>query len=162
MLKQSDILEAAKLKLKEIINIPVYLDEVQENYKSPCFFIKLVKITRPEHEAANRFSNDCLLGVAYFAQKGTVKASMIYDIQDAIISKFWKGLKIGKRYIHFQELECDIVGNENDIMTVAMPFSYFDCDEDNDSEKFDLIRKIEVKDKIRGDSEFHIKIGDDI
>ena len=41
MLKQSDILEAAKLKLKEIINIPVYLDEVQENYKSPCFFIKL-------------------------------------------------------------------------------------------------------------------------
>ena len=162
MLMQSEILEAAKLKLKEIISIPVYLDEVKENYETPCFFLKLVKHTRPDNEAANRYYNECLLGIAYFEQKGTVKASIFYDIQDAIIRKFWRGLKVGKRHIHFQELECDIVGQDGDIMSVALPFSYFDADEDDDLTRLDLIRRINVDGRFKGDQELKIRIGDDM
>ena len=161
MLKQSEILEAVKIKLKEIINIPVYLDEVKENYETPCFFLKLVKHTRPENEAANRYYNECLLGIAYFEQKGTAKASIFYDVQDAIIRKFWRGLKIGKRYIHFQQLECDIVGQDGDIMSVALPFNYFDYDEDEDLSKLDLMLKIYINGHTKKGDEVSFKYGDD-
>lgn len=160
MIKQSEILKAARDKLKTICEIPIYLSEVVENFKSPCFFLKLIKKIQPENESANRFSNDCLLIVAYYEQKGVDRALNLYDIQDAVILSFWRGFKVGKRYLHLQEIQCDFEGsNTEDIVYVAMNFSYFDVD--NAEETLPLIGKVYQSERLKGTEQYHCKIGVD-
>ena len=158
MIRQSEILKVARDKLKSISKIPIYLGEVIENFESPCFFLKLIKKAQPENEAANRFSNDCLLVVAYYEQKGVDRALNLYDIQDAIITSFWKGFKVGKRYLHLQEIQCDFEGNKaEDIVYVAMYFSYFEVVDDD--EQLPLIGKINQSERLKGTEQYHCKIG---
>ncbi|MBR1727939.1 MAG: hypothetical protein IJ728_02835 [Selenomonadaceae bacterium] len=163
MIKQSEILKAARDKLKTIADLPIYLDEVLENYENPCFFLKLVKTTRADSERANRNQNECLMIVTYFAQKGVCKALELYDIQDAIIQKFWRGLQVGKRWIHFQELQSDIDGEGADIVSVAMQFNYFDADQDDEEINLSFIRRIGQKERLKPEEEYYLKImiGDD-
>jgi len=131
MLTQRDILEATKEKLKNIPrfnSLKVYLDESKENFETPCFFLKLIKTTRPDNVRAGRTTNECLLVITYFAEKGENEAVDLYDVKDEITAAFWKGLKVQERWIHFEEVSSDTEGEEADIIYMQLPFTYMDAE----------------------------------
>ena len=159
MLKQTDILGAVKKKLKEIVDLPVYLDEVVENYQSPCFFLKLMKKTEPDNVQANRLLNKCLLLITYFAEKGINEAADLYDIKDAITQAFWRGLEVKTRYIMFLEITSETEGDDADIIYMELPFNYYDSDKEDDVDKngdpIKIMRQIHHKERIKGTKQYH-------
>ena len=159
MIRQSEILKAVQSKLKTIYNLPVYLDEVVENFISPCFFLKMLKKSEPDNVAANRNINKCMIVITYFAEKGVNNALELYDIKDAITQGFWRGLQIGRRYIHFYEISSETDGEEADIVYVYMNFNYYDSDaeenKDRNNEDVLIMEKFYQTEKIKGTKQYH-------
>ena len=152
MLKQREILEATKIKLKELYDLPVYLDEVKENFITPCFFLKLIKHTKPYNIQANKNQNDCLLIITYIGirdDRGEVKAVDLYDVKDSVTAAFWRGMAVGKRWIHFAEITADTDGEEAEIVYIQLPFTYFDSD-DGDKEAKYIIENIYQMERLKG------------
>ena len=154
MLKQTDILRAAQAKLKKLYQLPVYLDEVKEDFQTPCFFLKLLKTVQPHNINANKTLNDCLLVITYFALKGTVQAVDLYDIKDSVAAAFWRGMQVGDRWIHFEEIKSDTDSEEQEIVYIQLPFTYYDQDGGED-EELPRIMKIYQSERIKGTQEFH-------
>lgn len=126
MLKQADILTAARDKLKTIYpSFPIYLDEVKKNFISPCFFLKLVRVTTPQSKTM--LLNNCTLYITYFTIKNQNLAIELYDIKDTVIETFWQGLQVEDRFIKFATVTTDTNGTDADIVTVNLPFMYYDA-----------------------------------
>ena len=172
MLKQTDILRAAQERLKKLYPLPVYLDEVKEDFQTPCFFLKLIKFRSYLgcHVLTDIFDpriagvgfigyqkvqlNDCLLVITYFALKGTVQAVDLYDIKDSVAAAFWRGMKVCDRYIHFEEVRSDTDSEEQEIVYIQLPFQYYDSDGGED-EELPRIMKIYQSERIKGTQEYH-------
>ena len=154
MLKQTDILRATQEKLKKLYPLPVYLDEVKEDFKTPCFFLKMIKRVQPHNINSNKCLNECLLVITYFALKGTVQAVDLYDIKDSVAAAFWRGMQVGDRYIHFEEVKSDTDSEEAEIVYIQLPFTYYDSDR-GDDEELPRIMKIYQSERIKGTPDFH-------
>lgn len=125
MLKQSEILLAVGNKLKsQFPNFPAYLDDTKENFKSPCFFLKMIVLKQPVNKYVNY--NDCTLYITYFSLKGEAMYKT-YDIKDAVIDLFWRGLKVKDRYIHFGNISTMTEGQDADIEMLTLPFVFYDA-----------------------------------
>jgi len=154
LLKQTDILRAAQERLKKLYPLPVYLDEVKEDFQTPCFFLKLIKRVEPHNISSDKCLNDCLLVITYFALKGTVQAVDLYDIKDSVAAAFWRGMKVCDRYIHFEEVRSDTDSEEQEIVYIQLPFQYYDSDGGED-EELPRIMKIYQSERIKGTQEYH-------
>ncbi len=154
MLKQTDILRATQEKLKKLYPLPVYLDEVKEDFQTPCFFLKMIKRVQPHNINSNKCLNECLLVITYFALKGTVQAVDLYDIKDSVAAAFWRGMQVGDRYIHFEEVKSDTDSEEAEIVYIQLPFTYYDSDR-GDDEELPRIMKIYQSERIKGTPDFH-------
>ena len=154
MLKQTDVLRAAQEKLKKLYPLPVYLDEVKEDFQTPCFFLKMIKRVQPHNINSNKCLNECLLVITYFALKGTVQAVDLYDIKDSVAAAFWRGMQVGDRYIHFEEVKSDTDSEEAEIVYIQLPFTYYDSDR-GDDEELPRIMKIYQSERIKGTPDFH-------
>lgn len=154
MLKQTDILRATQEKLKKLYPLPVYLDEVKEDFQTPCFFLKMIKRVQPHNINSNKCLNECLLVITYFALKGTVQAVDLYDIKDSVAAAFWRGMQVGDRYIHFEEVKSDTDSEEAEIVYIQLPFTYYDSDS-GDDEELPRIMKIYQSERIKGTPDFH-------
>ena len=86
MLRQVEILKAVQDKLKKIYPLKVYLDEVKEDFETPCFFLKLIKTAIPHNIESNKCLNDCLLiiakSVSRFARNTVDSLSTIRKLKD--------------------------------------------------------------------------------
>ena len=160
MLKQTEILRATREKLKQLYTLPVYLDEVKENFQTPCFFLKLMKRVMPHNISANKNKNECLLVITYFALKGTVQAVDLYDIKDSVTAAFWRGMQVGDRWIHFEEVKSDTDSEEQEIVYIQLPFTYYDSD-GGDDEELPRIMKIYQSERIKETQEFHCGYSDE-
>lgn len=163
MLLQRDILEAVKEKLKSLPRfkeLKAYLDETKENFETPCFFLKLIKTTKPENARAGRTQNECLLVITYFDAKDETdesesKAAEIYDIKDEITAAFWRGLKVKDRWIHFSEVTSDTDGDDADIIYMQLPFEYMDAEPDEEENRFDVIGAIHQRERVKETGDWH-------
>ena len=105
MIKSSDILEAVRDVLESRFNYLVYPDEVVNNYEPPCFFIKLVSLSKQYREDIKQVNATLYITFA----TGALSQYEILDIKDTITSLFIKDM-----------IEFDI------------PFSYFDSFDDKE------------------------------
>lgn len=125
MLKQSDILQAAKAKLGELYpKRKVYLEDSRAAPQMPCFFLKLIKTTTEEKADITR--NDCTLFITYFAKKGGQYSLALMDVADTVAGAFCHGLRVGERFLHFGGVSSETYGKEADIVQVTLPFTYYD------------------------------------
>ena len=154
MLKQMDILRAARDKLKKLYPLPVYLDEVKENFEVPCFFLKLIKETQPYNINAGKTFNDCLLIITYLATKGSVQAADIYDIKDSLTAAFWRGMTVGERWIHFAAIDSETDSQEAEQLFMELPFSYYDTDA-GEEEDLPVIMHISHTERIKDTGDAH-------
>ena len=126
MLKENEILEATKLKLKSIYSYPVYLDDVTEDFLAPCFFLKLIRSTRQDGKYTNY--NTCTLYINYFSALAGDDGQMErYEVKDNVIELFYTGLFVTDRHIKFGTISAITVGQDKDIVEISLPFSYFDA-----------------------------------
>lgn len=127
MIKSSDILEAVRDVLESRFNYLVYPDEVVNNYEPPCFFIKLVSLSKQYREDIKQVN--ATLYITFAA--GALSQYEILDIKDTITSIFVKGLRVKDRFIHFSYITTETVGDDNDMIEFDIPFSYFDSFDDD-------------------------------
>jgi len=154
MLRQVEILEAVRNRLKKIYPLKVYLDEVKEDFETPCFFLKLIKTVEPHDIRADKYLNDCLLIITYFALKGTAQAADLYNIKDSVTAAFWRGMQVKDRYIHFEEVSSDTDTEEAEIVYIQLPFKYYDKDSGID-EELPKIFNIHQQERIVDSKEIH-------
>ncbi|MBP3722455.1 MAG: hypothetical protein J6I62_04290 [Selenomonadaceae bacterium] len=154
MLRQVEILKAVQDKLKKLYPLKVYLDEVKEDFETPCFFLKLIKTAIPHNIESNKCLNDCLLIIAYLALKGTAQATDLYDIKDNVTAAFWRGLQVKDRYLYFEEVSSDTDTEEAEIVYIQLPFKYYDTDF-GEKEELPKIFNIHQQEKIRETKEIH-------
>ena len=133
MLKENEILEATKLKLKTIYSYPVYLDDVKKNFSAPCFFLKLIRSTRQDGKYTNY--NTCTLYINYFPQRTGDDGQMErYEVKDNVIELFYPGLQVADRHLKFGSISANTVGQDSDIVEISFPFSYYDAIPHNETE----------------------------
>lgn len=124
-MKQADILKAVRNKLKALYpNYPVYLDDVLENFETPCFSLSLVCVTSPVSKTT--YKNDCTLYITFLTEKGKVDALTLYDVKDKITASFWCGLQVQDRYFKFTSVSSETSGKDADIIYFNLPFLYLD------------------------------------
>jgi hypothetical protein len=133
MLKENEILEATKLKLKTIYDYPVYLDDVKENFQAPCFFLKLIRSIRQDGLYTNY--NTCTLYIDYFPEySGDDGQLERYEVKDNVVELFYNGLQVADRHIKFGTISATTVGQDSDIIEISLPFSYYDAIQQNETD----------------------------
>ena len=125
MLKEADILKAVRNEIKAIYpNYEIYLDDTKENFKTPCFFLKLIRSTNMHTKYLN--FNVCTLYITYFPAANSDALGM-YEVKDVLIEKFWQGLQVTDRHIKFEPINSNTDGQDSNIAQIALPFSYYDA-----------------------------------
>lgn len=148
MIAVTNILESTRDKLKSLKDIPVYLDEVKESFKSPCFFLKTIKTTVPEKEFL--YKTQLTLYITYYAKKGHNSALELLAIKDLVNYAFAKGIFVddsnkNKRYLRFASIENETIGKDADIVEFTLRTSYL---ERMHQENPELIRDVYVNENL--------------
>ena len=63
-------------------------------------------------------------------------------------------MQVGDRWIHFEEIKSDTDSEEQEIVYIQLPFTYYDQDSGED-EELPRIMKIYQSERIKGTQEFH-------
>lgn len=147
MIAVTNILESTRDKLKSLKDIPVYLDEVKESFKSPCFFLKTIKTTVPEKEFL--YKTQLTLYITYYAKKGHNSALELLAIKDLVNYAFAKGIFVddsnkNKRYLRFASIENETIGKDADIVEFTLRTNYYERIEKDEPE---LIRYIHTNEE---------------
>ena len=154
MLKQSEILKAVAKLLKDKFKINIYADEIQEGFKPPCFFVKLIKRTQTEMAAFN--SNQLSIIITYIASSQKNKEVEFLDITDDIYALFSSGLRVCDRFLKTNSFSDERIGDKQDILQITLAYEYLDstssADEEYEKDKNKDYTLIEhVNTKINGD-----------
>jgi hypothetical protein len=124
MLKETEILTAVKDKLNTLYpSYPVYSEERKENYKVPCFFLKMISLTSGETAYVNY--NDVSVYITYIPVHGA-SAMGTYEMKDSLKDAFRNGIKVSDRYLKFKNISSDTVGTDNDMLQLTLPVQYYD------------------------------------
>lgn len=153
MLKQADIFKSIIVLLNQL-NLKIYTDEVIENYKAPCLFLKLIKTYMPQSKNTN--SNNLTIVITYMPNKYVSQQIQFLELQDKINDLFKHGIYINKdakdkRYLHINNITYDVIGEDNDILQATIDIDYIDTmdyDKDFDyeiNEKYYLMENIKTK-----------------
>lgn len=125
MLKETDILKAARNEIKALYpNYQVYLDDIKENFRTPCFFLKLIRATN-QHTMYTCY-NVCTMYITYFSAP-EADALELYEVKDSLVEKFWSGLQVLDRNLKFGPITSNTDGQDSDLAQVTLPFSYYDA-----------------------------------
>lgn len=148
MLKQTDIFKSVISKLNTL-KLTIYTDEVAENYKTPCLFVKLIKVFSAQTKNVN--SNNLTIIVTYMFSKYESQQIQKLNFEDNIIDLFGHGLQINDRFLHTDNISYDMIGEDNDILQATIDITYIDSndydnnyDYDNNTE-YELANKVNVK-----------------
>lgn len=108
----------------------VYLEDVKDNFETPCFFLGLTSVVSQEN--TNLYKNNCTLHITFFTEKGRVDALFLYDVKDTVTKLFRHGLPVGDRFLHFTSVSTETEGEDADIIFFNLPFIYYDADGQQD------------------------------
>lgn len=146
MVPVANILNSTRDKLKNLKDIPVYLDEVKESFKSPCFFLKTIKTTTPKKEFL--YHTQLTLYITYYAKKNHNSAIELLEIKDLINYGFAKGIFVcgngEERYFRFFSIESETIGKDADIIEFTLRTNYYERIEKDEPE---LIRYIHTNEE---------------
>lgn len=147
MVKESEILVAVRNQLKTVYpDYPVYLEETKENFKSPCFFLKMIRSTNMQNKFVNK--NEINIYITFFAEKNKLDSLQLYDVKDTIIELFWQGMWVktkGKekpRHFNLGPISVQTEGTEADIIYWDIPCTYIDSVKHPDEDTFPILKKM--------------------
>lgn len=120
--RQVNILSAIVQAVASEFGCPVYSDEVLEKFKKPCFFVSASSTMT--HQTVNWCRKEFVLQLTYFP-KDTNKNEITYlDVIDRVQILFQVGIQVNDRYLHFESIEDDRVGEEQDILQITITIPY--------------------------------------
>lgn len=129
MIRAIDVLAAIRDTIKNKYSCPVYLDEVTENFKTPCFFLQMRTTAAPA--GPKQILHTCTAYVTYFPEKKE-RARTLYEVKDTLVRLFWNGIAVGDRYIKFDAVHVETEGADADIVYVDLPFRYYEAIDTDD------------------------------
>lgn len=139
-MKEKEILDSVRDKLKGTTGLAVYFDHVREGITSPCFFASLVDVASMSN--LRLVYHDCTLHITYFAPKKAVNPMELYTIKDTVKDAFVSGLSVRaetedgaeeSRYIKFTSVSAEIGGQDADLIYFDLPFVYYEKAAEDDS-----------------------------
>ena len=139
----NDILIALSKRLDDKFNskYSIYIDQIQQGFEVPCFFIRIVNFTTSDL-FDNRFEKKYLIEVTFF----TDNTSKSYENNDVVekMRDIFKFIDVNEHTLMAKNFEC----NQNDgniICTFRYKFTAFDI-----KEKDELMYYLNQKEKIKG------------
>lgn len=132
MITEIDILEAVRDTLKASFGkkTVVYLDDIQENFKTPCFSLQIITTESPHNRATNQL--DCNLYIDYISDLNDKDAVKFYQIKNQLRDLFVRGFQVKDRYIHTNSIQAETSGENKDFIEVKLDFSFLQAIPDNE------------------------------
>ena len=124
MLKQVDILKAVIVLLKTKFGYRIYSAEIQDSFKTPAFFVRLIKRTDAETLVFN--SNQLSIIITYFPEKASNKEIEILNMKDDLNQLFALGFKAADRYLTTESFSTEEIGEKLDILQATITITYID------------------------------------
>ena len=124
MLKQIEILKAVTTLLKDKLKLNVYADEIQEGFKTPCLFVKLIKRTQMETKAVN--FNQLSIIITYIASSQKNKEIEFLNITDDVYLLFDMGFKVTDRFLKTKTCSNEKIGEKQDVLQITLTYEYLD------------------------------------
>lgn len=124
MLTEAEIMRAVRNKIKGFYpKYPVNLDDSKEKFRTPCFFLKLIRGT--VKAGKNITYNVCTLYVTYFPRQPADPLDL-YAVKDTLTNIFWNGMPVSDRVIKFGMVSSNTIGQDSDVAEVTLPFTFYD------------------------------------
>nr|DAX95427.1 MAG TPA: tail completion protein [Caudoviricetes sp.] len=79
----NSIINAIAESLKNIYNFKIYINEVPQNFKAPCFFIKLVSTTEKQI-IGNRFQVTSVFGIDFIDEENGKNVRLAHEIAEKL------------------------------------------------------------------------------
>lgn len=151
MLRQTEILKAVVVLIKSKYPYKVYPEEVKENFRQPCFFVKFIK--RTDTQTKNFNSNSLTLVITYFTltQKGREVEFM--EVTDEIAALFGTGFYAGKRYLHVDSISSEKIGEKLDILQISIDLPYLDTTGYDPDAGYDKLQTVNIKYSVNNEQE---------
>ena len=118
MITEIDILTSVRDTLKAEYGIPIYMDDVQENFRTPCFSLQIIVQEAPYNRVLNRW--DCTLYIDYVGKDKSAKH--FYQIKNQIRNLFIQGFQVKDRWVHVSTISAETAGEDKDFVQIKMDF----------------------------------------
>ncbi|WP_127059110.1 MULTISPECIES: phage tail terminator family protein [Veillonella] len=132
-MKLSSIMGAVTGELKKEFNCKVYADDVQRNYNTPCFFIKLL-ITAGQY-TKNTAQKKVNIILTYFPKEGDKDNLHYADLLDRVYFLFVQGIQVGKRHLKVLDISVGRAGEEDDIYQIYLTTEFIEALEVDNGER---------------------------
>lgn len=147
ILRRSDVLQETKDILESKFSYSIYAGEIVEGFKTPCFFIKLIK--RKDSQTTNFTNNPLSIIITYFASSEKNKDIEYIDMIDDIELLFNTGFQVADRYLHINSIRDERIGEKQDILQITIEIEYLDSTNKKTNEEMGYIPATTLKTNMR-------------
>ena len=121
---QLKLWKSTAIMIEDEFDTNVYSDEVREEFKKPCFFIKSLM----HSQLQNKFYIKRNLSIicTYFPDEDNKNEEHYMEMTDRFLLLFQRGISVEDRHFDVTDIHGDRIGEDEDIMQFTIEISYMD------------------------------------
>lgn len=124
MISDLSLLQAVQQTLRTQFDLPVYLQEVKEDFSVPAFFLKTMTVATPVREG--QLLRDTDMYITYIPKKRE-SSTAIYAVLFAVEGLFCRGVTVGNRHVSVESITEELIGEDADGGRVTLTVRYYDA-----------------------------------
>ncbi len=124
MMKLSSVVGVIVRSLKIEFKCQIYSEEVKRNYKTPCFFIKVLVSTSQETKTVSQKRLDIIL--TYFPDPREKDDLQYMRLLDRVCDLFLTGIRVEDRHLKLTDISSGRAGEEDDIFQIYLTTEFLD------------------------------------
>lgn len=132
MITEMDILTAVRDVLKNEFKYKVYLDDIQENFVPPAFFLQVITTESDYSKTLTHW--DCSLFIDFVPKQAEKAARFMYEIKAKLREMFVKGFQVKDRWIHVTSISAETSGENKDFLECKLEFSFKQAIPENETQ----------------------------
>ena len=125
MMKLSSIIGVVVRSLKSEFKCQIYSEDVKRNYKTPCFFIKVLVTTSQETKNVSQKRLDIIL--TYFPDPREKDDLQYMRLLDRVCELFLTGIGVENRHLKLTDISSGRAGEEDDIFQIYLTTEFLDA-----------------------------------
>lgn len=124
MMKLSNIVGVIVRSLKSEFKCQIYSEEVKRNYKTPCFFIKV--LVNADQETKNVAQKRLDIILTYFPDPREKDDLQYMQLLDRVCDLFLTGIRLENRHLKITDISSGRAGEEDDIFQIYLTTEFLD------------------------------------
>lgn len=122
-ISSSEVLCAVAKSLDTEFGYDIYSDEVKEDFKTPCFFIQIIRTDIPQ--TVNLKDVNLAVVITFFTDKESRNEETYLDVEERIREIFEVNYRVQERVLKVDSVSAQRIGELHDILqiTIDMPYT---------------------------------------